>query len=138
MGLLNRESLLAKEDLEIRKVDLGKGDYVFVRQMTGRERDSFERTLVEIGEVGEEGGKPEVIQRQEDFRAKLATHTVCDEKGVLILKPGDYETLSQNISAKRLEKIINVAQQLNKITDEDKENLVKNSEPAQSADSTSG
>ncbi|MFA5526846.1 MAG: hypothetical protein WC992_08475, partial [Acholeplasmataceae bacterium] len=70
--------------------------------------------------------KPEVISRNEDFRAKLAAHTVCDDKGVLILQAGDYETLSQNISAKRLEKIITVAQRLNKITDEDKENLVKN------------
>jgi hypothetical protein len=126
MGLLTREGLLAKEELEIKKVDLGNGDYVFVRQMTGRERDSFERTLVEIGEVKDDGTKPEVISRNEDFRAKLAAHTVCDDKGVLILQAGDYETLSQNISAKRLEKIITVAQRLNKITDEDKENLVKN------------
>ena len=126
MGLLTREGLLAKEELEIKKVDLGNGDYVFVRQMTGRERDSFERTLVEIGEVKDDGTKPEVISRNEDFRAKLAAHTVCDDKGNLILQPGDYETLSQNISAKRLEKIITVAQRLNKITDEDKENLVKN------------
>ncbi|MFA5526553.1 MAG: hypothetical protein WC992_07005 [Acholeplasmataceae bacterium] len=126
MGLLTREGLLAKEELEVRKVDLGKGDYVFVRQMTGRERDSFERTLVEIGDVKDDGTKPEVIQRNEDFRAKLAAHTVCDDKGNLILKAGDYEVLSQNISAKRLEKIITVAQQLNRITAEDKENLVKN------------
>ena len=38
--------MLAKEELEIVKVDLGKGDYVYVRQMTGRERDRFEQSLI--------------------------------------------------------------------------------------------
>lgn len=137
MGLLTREGLLAKEELEIVKVDLGKGDFVYVRQMTGRERDSFERTLVEIDIEAKDPSKPQVIQRNEDFRAKLAAHTVCDEKGDLILKADDFETLSKNISAKRLEKIITVAQRLNRITEEDKENLVKNSEPTQSEGSTS-
>ena len=36
MTLLDRNALLAKEKLDVVKVDLGKGDFVFVRQMTGR------------------------------------------------------------------------------------------------------
>ncbi|GAG42126.1 unnamed protein product, partial [marine sediment metagenome] len=62
--------------------------------------------------------------------------TVCNEEGVLIFKPQDYETLSVNISALRLEKIVNEAQKLNAITEEDKEELVKNSEAALSGNST--
>ena len=46
MALLDREKLLAKEELKVEKVMLTKHDYVFVRQMTGRERDRFEQSLV--------------------------------------------------------------------------------------------
>ncbi len=126
MELLTREGLLAKEKLQVVKVDLGDGAYVYVRQMTGRERDSFERTLIEVQDPVNPGDAPIVIQRQEDFRAKLAVHTVCDEKGTLLLNPEDYETLSTNISARRLDRIIQVAQSLNSITGQDKENLLKN------------
>lgn len=126
MGLLTREGLLAKEQLEVVKVDLGDGQHVFVRQMTGRERESFELTLVEIQEPETPDGRPTFIPRNEHFRAKLAVHTVCDAEGNLILGAEDYETLNTNISAKRLEAIVNVAQELNRISDEDRENLLKN------------
>ena len=43
--LLNRSGLLKKEKLDVVKVDLGNDEYVFVRQMTGRERDQFEASL---------------------------------------------------------------------------------------------
>jgi len=119
--LLDRDKLLRKEELEIEKVDLGKDEYVYVRQMNGRERDKFERTIVDLNEEG-----TGTERKPEDFRAKLAVCTVCDEKGVLIFKPDDFEVLSQNMSAARLEKIVDVAQRLSKISPEDKEGLVKN------------
>lgn len=136
MALLDRKKLLAKEELEIVKVSLNKNDFVFVRQMTGRERDRWEQSL--RTKLRDKKGK--VIDYQmnlDDFRAKLAVKTVCGEKGTLLLEDGDYEKLSQNISAATLEKIINAAQEINKISEEDKDALVKNLEGAQSADSTS-
>jgi hypothetical protein len=133
MGQLDRNALLAKEKLEVIKVDLGKGDFIFVRQMTGRERDRFEQSLIKENK-NVEGGYEKSL---EDFRAKLAVCTVCNEAGVLILNAGDFGTLSQNMSAARLEKIINVAQKINKISEEDKESLVKNSEVGQADNSTS-
>jgi len=135
MGELNKEGLLVKEELEIKKVDLGDDDFTFVRQMTGRERDSFEQSLMK-----EKKGKRGVVTYERnlnDFRAKLAVCTVCDEEGVLLLTSKDVPTLSQNMSAKRLDKIMTVAQELNRITEEDKENLIKNSEgvPAEGSSS---
>jgi hypothetical protein len=128
MGQLNREVLLSKEVLKIEKVDLDGGDFVFVTQMTGRERDNFEQSLIKKLR-DKKGTVTGFEQVTEDFRAKLAVCTVCDEQGVLIFQPNDWSTLSQNISAARLEKIVNAAQKLNAISEEDKENLVKNSEP---------
>ena len=135
MGLLDRKNLLTKEELKVVKVELGNGDFVYVRQMTGRERDCFEQSLVK--EIKDNRGTIISYERSlEDFRAKLAVVTICDDLGNTILNHTDYETLSQSMSAAKLEKIINEAQKLNQITEEDKENLVKNLGAAQSGNST--
>jgi len=121
--VLTRESLLEKEILEVVKVDLDNNQIVYVRQMTGHERDKFESLLVTKVKKGKTF---DFEQNLEDFRAKLAVSCLCDEEGALLLKSEDYKTLSQNMSAFRLEKIVNVAQKINKISDEDKEELIKN------------
>lgn len=125
MALLDRKRLLAKEVLKIERVELGEGDYVFVRQMTGRERDRFERSM--LREVEDKDGNVTYKRALEDFRAKLAVNTICDEKGENLLEPGDYDRLSVNMSAAKLEYIVDAAQALNKITEKDKEAMVKNS-----------
>ena len=134
-NLLNRESLLKKEELQIEKVEFENGDYVFVRQMTGKQRDVFEQSLIHKGK--DKKGNTTYEQNTDNFRAKLAVITICDDNGVTILQPGDYELFSNSISAKHLEMIINKAQEINKISDEDKEDLLKNSEVAPSDNSTS-
>ena len=134
-NLITRELLLQKQELEIRKVDLTDDLFVYVRQMTGRERDRFEQSIVTVEK--DEKGKDVPKRTMEDFRAKLAVNTICDAEGNNILTPEDVETLSVNISAARLERIITIAQELNKISEEDKENLIKNSLPANADASTS-
>jgi len=133
MGFLDRKKLLTREKLEIVRVDVGDGDWVYVRQMTGRERDQFERSLFDVTD----DNQPQ--RRLENFRSKLAVSTICDEQGVLLFTMKDVDALSDSISARRLEMIVSKAQQLNKITEEDKEKLVKNSEggPAASFSSDS-
>jgi hypothetical protein len=134
--LLDRTLLLKKEVLEIEQVDLGKDEFIYVKQMTGRDRDKFEQSL--LTEKKDKNGEVIGFDRAtEDFRAKLAVRTVCDAEGNLLMEPGDYELLSQNMSAARLEKIVNAAQKLNMISETDKENLVKNSVGDQVASSTS-
>jgi ABC-type ATPase involved in cell division len=137
METLSRSSLLAKEELEKVKVDLGKGESVYVRQMTGRERDNFEQSLIKE----KKDTKGNVISYDRalgDFRAKLAVVTVCDEEGKALFLPDDYSLLSQNMSAKRLELIVNAAQKLNAISEEDKETLIKNSVADPEDNSSSG
>ena len=126
MPLLTRKQLLEKELLQVVKVDLGGDDFIYVKQMTGRDRDRFEQSILK--EKEDEKGKVTYERSLEDFRAKLAVLTVCDEKGELLFRPEDYSTLSANMSANRLEKIITKAQKLNRISEQDREKLVKNSE----------
>lgn len=135
MKVLSRDELLRKRKLEVRRVDLGPGESVYVRQMCGRERDSFEQSIIRTT-TGPDGEL--VMERSlEDFRAKLAVRTICDEEGNLLLKEEDVEALSTRMPAAQLEMIVNAAQELNGITRKDRENLVKNLEPGQSGNSTS-
>jgi len=120
MKLLNREALLQKEELEIVEVDLGKGEGICVRQMTGYERDIWERSIINVDDKGK------IERKMDDFRAKLVVCTACDGDGKLVFKQADAKVLSRMMSAARLEKIVEVAQKINKITEEDKEELVKN------------
>ena len=136
-NLLDRKALLSKEKLEIVKVDLGGDRIIYVKQMTGTERDRFEKSLLK-----EKMDKKGVIvgfeQATDNFRAKLAVCTACDAEGNLLLNPEDAERLGQVMNAYTLEKIVNAAQKLNAISAEDKEELVKNSVTAQDDNSSSG
>lgn len=136
MGLLNRSKLLEKEKVQIERIDLGNDDFIFVRQMSGRDRDLFERSLFTM-KKNKRGIVESYEQNMEDFRAKLCVCVICDEQGNLLLKPEDYTVLSSSMSAARLEKIVNIAQRMNKITEEDKEELLKNLEPVQEDNSNS-
>jgi len=130
--LLDRKKLLEKEKFQIKKIDFEDGSFIFVREMSGHERELFESSL--MNEETDEKGDLSYKRSMEDFRAKLAVCTLCDN-GVLILKSEDYTTLSKNMTAKTLTKIADTAQSINRISKEDKENLIKNSEAAQSGDS---
>lgn len=136
MAQLDKLALLRKEKLQIEKVDLGNDEFVYVTQMTGHGRDEFE--LSHLKKVEDKKGVVTFEQTMSDFRAKLAVATVCDEEGKLLFEPGDYSLLSQNISAFKLEKIVNVAQRLNAISEEDKQALIKNSKPDPDDNSNSG
>jgi DNA-directed RNA polymerase alpha subunit len=125
-NLLDRNALLAKEKLQIVKLEFEGGDFVYLREMTGHERDLFEQSMLKKNR-DKNGTVIGYEQSIEDFRAKLAVNTLCNEAGESLLKPEDYVLLSRNMGAKRLDLIATKAQELNAITEKDKEELVKNS-----------
>jgi len=135
--LLNREMLLQRDELQIEKVELTKG-YVYVREMTGKEKDTWEKSLMKQKPSGNKNRPIDYEVDIEGFRAKLAVVTVCDADGVLLFKPQDVQTLNSMMSASNLDKIITVAQRLNRISEEDKEEILKNSEAVQENSSSSG
>lgn len=137
MAFLNREKLMQRQPLRIEKVVVDEqGNYVYVRQMTGRERDSFELSL--LRERRDEKGKFDHYDNAvEDFRSKIAVNTVCDEQGNLLFKPEEYKIIGENLTAAQLERIITVAQEINKISKEDQEALIKNLSGGQTASSNS-
>lgn len=126
MSGMTKEELLAKDELEISKVEFSNEKCVYVRQMTGHERDLFEALVLE--KKIDEKGNVTYERTLNDFRAKLAVCTLCDEKGNLLLTKDEVSTLSNNMKASKLMKIVEAAQLLNRITEEDREKLIKNSE----------
>lgn len=123
--MLTAEQLLKKAPLLQEKVVLDEetGDFVYVRQMTAHEKSIWEMSQIQKSGAGK---KTEYNVTLDDYRAKLAVVTLCDEEGHLLFLPSQYLELSQNISAATLEKIVDVAQRLNAITEEDRDELVKN------------
>lgn len=145
---LSKESLLNEKDqLAIEKVELfnHKGEvrgFVYVREMTAKEKSVWETSLTKrLPSLGHGKNKQpeEIVLNLDDSRAKLAISTVCDEKGVLLFKmePSTIRQLSESLSASNMERIADVANKLNKITPEAQEEEVKNSEAAPESSSYS-
>ena len=139
MGFLDRNKLLKKAEVKLEKVLMDdenpQSDFVYVREMSARERDRFEAGMLK--EVVAPNGKTTYKRTMEDFRAKLAVATVCDENGVNVLTSNDIELLSVNGNAKFIDKIATAAQKLNGMDEKAVEEVTKNSEAAQSDNSTS-
>jgi len=136
MVLLTREALLQKDDLKVEKVELSKG-YVFVREMTGHEKDVWEQSMLKQKPSGNKNKGVEYETTLEDFRAKLAVVTVCDADGNLLFKPEDAKVLNKMMSATNMERIVTAAQKLNAISEQEKEEILKNSEADQTDSSNS-
>jgi len=130
MGLLTREEILQAEDLPTEDVEVPEwGGSVLVQGLTGAERDAFESTVVEL-----RGRKTHL--NMQNARAKLCAMAMVDEQGERVFRDGDVEELGQKSGA-ALQRVFQVAQRLSGLSNEDIEELTKNSEDGQSGDSTS-
>jgi hypothetical protein len=119
--MLTRDQILSADDLQ--KVPLfieEWGGEVYVRTMTGSERDAYEMRMVADREKG--GG----VTGIHDIRATLAALTVCSEDGAPIFSLADIEALGRK-SCAALDRVCEVAQRLNRLTAADIEELKKSS-----------
>ena len=141
---ITRESLLEQQDtLSMEKVELqdSKGNvrgHVFVREMTAKEKNTWEMSLTKrLPKIGNK--QQETEMNLEDYRTKLAICTLCDEHGVRLfeMKPNIIASLGEKLSASNMERIADTASKLNKITKEDQDETLKNSEADQSDSSSS-
>lgn len=113
---LNREDILGAQDIEIEEVNVPEwGGSVFVKGMTGTERDRFEASIVE------QRGKDTKVNMV-NIRAKLASETICDKEGVRLFSIKDAKALGKK-SASALQRVFDVAQRLSGITGDDLDEL---------------
>lgn len=129
--ILTRDAILQAQDLPRELVEVPQwGGSVYVRALTGAERDAFETSIVE------QRGKSTKMNLK-NIRAKLVALTVVDEEGNRIFSDSDASALGKK-SAAALDKAFEVAQRLSGLRPEDVEELSKNFGSDQSEDSISG
>lgn len=110
---LTRDAILAINDTALTSVEVPEwGGKVYVRPMSGRDRDAYDMEMVNSG------GKIENI------RARVAVRVVCDADGNLLFKPEDADALGKK-SAKALDRIYSAMENTSKTTAEGVESLKK-------------
>ena len=124
-GVLRR-AILESDDLEIRKIETPEWgvDCVWVRTLTGAERDAFEESsLIQQGKSYKTNLK--------NLRARLIVRVCVDEAGHRVFADGDADAVGRK-NAKTLDRIFDVAQEMNGLRAEDVEELAGKSDGAPS------
>ena len=125
--LLTRQQIVDADDLPTKDVNVPEwGGTVRVKTMTALEKDKWEISCL----------TDDKKSNLEAMRAKLAAHTIVDESGQRLFTEFDVEKLAAK-SAKAIERIYNIAQKLNGISDKDLKDMEKNFAAIQNADSPS-
>lgn len=118
MPSITREQFLAPKATERQKVDVPElgvvGGYVWVAVMSGTQRDEYEVEVIKDSD-----------KSMKNMRARLVVRCAQDDDGKRLFTLDDVEAVG-NESSKALERIVHVAQRLNRLTEKDMEELKGN------------
>lgn len=124
-GALTRDDILHADDLPVEKVDVPEwGGHVYVRGLTGAERDAYESEIVRARDGGD--GDDDVEVNLENIRARLLVRCLVDEAGERLFTEADVEALGAK-SGSAVQRCWERARQLSGITRRDVDELEKNS-----------
>lgn len=131
MALLTKEAILKADDMKWEDVPVPEwGGTIRVRVLTGRERDLFDDSMVELK------GKVRTM-KLENIRARLVALSAIDEKGDRLFSDEDVLALGEK-SALALDRVFDVCQRISGLREVDIQAMVKNSNATPSEGSTSG
>jgi len=126
MGLLTKQEILSQDDLKTEELYIPEWKAsVLVSELSADARDEFEQFM-----VGERDKLQSKKNEYAHIRAALAAATLVDEKGERLFSSQDIIKLGKK-SGKALDRIFDVANKLNKIYGQERENIEKNSEAPQ-------
>lgn len=136
--LLTAADILGADDLPSERVECPEwGGHLFIRTFRGIERDAWEQSLMARPKKGNGKIHPGDIEADlENARANLVSRVACDDKGGAIFTLEQMGELGRK-SARALGRCFDVASRLNGLSNDDMDELVKNSVGDQSADSGS-
>ncbi len=128
MEALTRDEILSKDDIVVEKLEVPEwGGHVFVRTLTGVERDEFEQ----LASSRKKGDYTDLS----GLKAKIVALSVVDKDGKrLFAGHDDYIKLNKKSGA-GIDRIFKVAQRLSHLTDEDVEDIVSDLSKGPSASS---
>lgn len=123
---LTRDAILDAQDVQFEEVPVPEwGGVVRVKGLTGKERDALESSMIQ-------GKGKKASVNLANLRAKLTAQACVDEAGNRIFSDEDVAALG-NKSAAALQRVFEAAQRLSGLSDDDVEELTKNSKTAPSA-----
>lgn len=118
MATITREQFLQPVKRPMEKVDLpefGEGQHIFVSGMTAKERNEFDKQF----QTGKRGAD------LSEVREKLVVAAACDENGNRLFTWEDVQALGTQ-SAHVVERIVNAAQRVCGMSNDDVEDLAGN------------
>lgn len=134
MGAITRAEILAAKDLKRERVDVpdwGDGAYVFVRTLMAWEKDH-------VDEVAWRRNGASTERNFDNYRALFLTYALVDDSGAQIFAPiEDAKALGEKSSAV-LQVLWDAAVRLNRMREQDIQEIVGNSGPGRSGTSPSG
>ncbi|MFZ1396706.1 MAG: hypothetical protein WAS33_07410 [Candidatus Promineifilaceae bacterium] len=135
MTLLNFDDILAKQDKEFEDVEVPEwGGTVRIAAMSGTDRDRWELSMMQADDKSEHG-----FRMNFDAYSRVRLVALClvdDDFQRVFVTDKQVEALGQKSGAV-MDRLYGIAQRVNGITDEDIDDLEKNSEAVQSGDSGS-
>ena len=136
MTLLNFDDIVDSQDKEYQDVDVPEwGGTVRIATMSGEDRDRWELSMMQADDSSERGFK---LNFDAYSRVRLVAMCLVDDNfNRIFVTKEQIERLSQK-SGKVMDMLYDVAQRVNGITDEDIDDLEKNSVSAQNGDSGLG
>jgi hypothetical protein len=106
-----KDTILAAEDIKLKAIEVPEwGTTVYIRVMSGTERDSWETN---------------VLSKQVNIRAGLLVRCLADDQGKRIFSDSDVNALGAK-SGHVLDKLFELASKHNRLKREDVEELEKN------------
>ena len=130
--ILSKDMILAVNDQKIEKVPVPEwGGMVYVRSLSGTERDAFEASMATVGP----DGKQEKLNLN-NFRARLSAMAICDQDGKRLFSDQDATALGEK-NIKALLRIYMTAARLSALRNSDMLELMEALKNARKGDSTS-
>jgi len=118
MEFLTRDQILNADDLPYRDEAVPEwGGTVRISTITAADRDTFESMIFDTVD-----GKP--VFKRDNFRAKLLAMCLVDANGKRLFSEGDIEILGRK-SAKAVQRLFDIAQELNGTSEAAKEAIEK-------------
>ncbi len=131
---LDGAAVMEAKDLPTRRVDVPEwGGHVFVKTLSGVERDSYEQICEN---AQKQSPKRRKHMNVKGLKALLVVMATVDAEGTPLFKREDVPALNRK-SGKAIDRIFQVAAELSGLSEEDIEDLAKNSEGGRSDDSGS-
>ncbi len=125
---LDKAAIIAAKDVEVKEIDVPEwGGAVYIRVISGRERDAYEASISSDGKS----------RNLHNMRARLVVLLLSDKDGNPLFQTTDAEALGKK-SSKVIDRLFEAGRELNNMmSDEELADLAKNSSGGPNGDSGS-